>query len=488
MRKLLFKVGGRPILSFKSKKELYGSILEAIMRGILLLLLALFGISQLFFKDLGSEFSRYLFLYSGVTIAWGYFIIRSIVFDRNIFGKTYFDLYLMGILTLSLLSVILSDVKARGVFGTTQFWSLSITTLLSFAILYYLVVLMFRSKAGFNKLNLMFVLSVFVPASYAVFELVRDGKIIITDYMIYAVYSIPLLVAQGFIFKRMWKKIFTFITLLLVLFFTSYYVNKLEGNIFVVSVGVLFVFFVFYLVFWIRNVDKVLKFFKGLLLTFKKKNNILAYLKKNKYGGLRILMMLFAALFILSFGYLIIDFYQTKIHEFLTFQIELDLKELSGWKSWLIGSGDLAGADSPFELMNIIINYGVINALLFVAFLCHIVLKSVKYCLNFSRKEAWRNVIYSSSLVIVGVSLLINLILARSTVPFYILLIFISSFTAIINAVFKNKNLYELPELKALKSLFSKVLIGVMVLAIISLVFISVKGLASGIENGLFEN
>lgn len=477
---------GKPLRQFVSYRHLFAFLTDFTLKALFITLFILAPISQVFLPDIDFELGRYVFLYIAGVALWGFLVIRFILASKRTFGKTYFDLYFMGILSISLLSVLLSDKKVNGVFGVSEMWAISVLTFLTVSVIYFVAVLSFKYLKGVKWLALGSLSSLFVPSLYTVTRILADRNTPPTDFVVYAIYAIPLVIAFSFLFKKIYLRIFAFLSFLLVLFLISFYMQLLEGVMFVLGTSVLSLFLLFYFSFWIKSNNIILKFLRSFISSLKKKS-IIAFLKKERRGEVVLLLMLLTAFWIIAFGHSLLSYFRSNISPFLSTNFHSDFDTITGLKTWLIGRGDLSGTRSSFEILNVLANYGIFAVSLFIAFFVHMIVKSARFTLRFLYASSWRNIVLAASLFVTSVSLLITFLLTRFSPLVYLLLVFVAGNIAIINDLLAKRDLYSLPSLRAFPNTRTKAIKGIAVVIVLALIYLIVRGILNGAANDVFS-
>ena len=247
MKKIELKVWNKSIRSFTSYRQLIVYTIDLLIKSSIIFLFAFLGVTHIFFSVYSKELSGYLMLYIISIFIWGLLFIKLIIGGKGTFGKTKFDLFFMGLLSLSLVSVVFSEERLGGVFGTSGTWSYSVITFLGIVILYYVLAQIFKYPRGVKWLGFAFVLSLLIGGGYHVMQIISKNYSINYSYVEYATASIPVLVAFILLFRKYSIKGISILALLLNLFLVGYFIEYLQGVLFSLSLSILMLFLVFYL-------------------------------------------------------------------------------------------------------------------------------------------------------------------------------------------------------------------------------------------------
>jgi hypothetical protein len=351
------------------------------------------GIWHEFLTVSNSYFARFIGMYLVAIFVWGLLLVKFVILGKKTFGKTRLDVYLMGILTLFLISTLFAQDRVRGVFGTFGTSSYSVITLLSVTILYYVIVLLFRYLRGVKWLSFAFLLSILVSGVYFISQIARNAEVGSQDYLSYAVLSIPLSIGTLFIFRKKSLKVLSLIALLINLYLVAYYSRFLTGSMFVLSVGVLALFLLFYFSFWIKNSVLIGNFVNELLKRVKNIKDLGNFVSKRKKESFTILMIALMALWILGFAYFSFSYYKSDIGPYLGDWIREDVGKMDGIRMWLIGENNLSSEFSSMEVFNILGNYGILTVLLFISFFSYCAYLAGKRVLALLYNGSFKNII-----------------------------------------------------------------------------------------------
>jgi hypothetical protein len=301
--------------------------------------------------------------------------------------------------------------------------------------------------------------------------------------MTYVVLIIPLSISIIFILRKTSLKILAFLALLCNLFLVAFYSNFLQGALFVLGIGVLSLFLLFYISFWTKNSLTIINFVKKVLSQPK---NIKKTISKNKKATLFTLVVIFIAFWIIGFATFSMRFFKVNFGGFLGEWIREDLAKVEGFKMWTVGENNLSQEFSSLEAINILANYGILEVLIFLVLFIHTIIQTAKLTLKLLYAASWRNIIFASSLFITIVSLFINFLVARFSPMIYLLLIATLSFLAIINDLLNKKDLYILEKCKEKVSNKLKIIQIVSILLILALTIAGVLGLLASLDKELF--
>lgn len=489
MQKVILSFKGKVFRKFISFRQLMTYTNDILIRAGIILLFVFAGMFHEFISVSTPELSGYIGFYLVAIFVWGLLLIKFVISGKKIFGKTKFDIYFMGVLTFFLVSVLLSEDRVQGVFGSFGTWSYSIITLLSISIIYYVLVLFFRYSRGVKWLSLAFLLSVIIPGIYYINLILKGHKTGSLDYLRYTVLAIPLTIGILFIFNKVYLRIIAFIGLLFSLFLIAFYSNFVQGAMFILSVGVLALFLLFYFSFWVKNSKIIAELFADLVSSFRNIKSFDSFkkiFKGKRKGWIVLLVIIFMAIWIIGFASFCFRYYETSIGPYLSDWLNEDFSKMHGIKMWLIGRNDLSSEFSSMEVLNILGNYGIIATLIFILFLVNGIYVTGRLTLKLLYTGSFKNVILLSSLFVTFVSIFVNFLLTRFTPMIYLLLIFSTGLFAVIDDLISRKEVYKLSECKDrlfLKSLVIKILLIILILCFIGA---GMTGILLGVEKGVY--
>ncbi len=489
MRGIIINFKGRTFRKFTSMRQFGVYMNDILIKAVVIFLFMNIGMFEIVGIS-SNKLAKFVFIYVTAACLWGLLLIRFVISDKKVFGKTKFDIFYMGILTLALISVLLSSDRVHGVFGDYETWSYSIITFLSFSIIYYVVVLLFKYLQGIRWLNLSLVLSVLLPGIYYITVLFPENGTISLDYMRYVVLSVPFIIGVLFAFKKLFLKIVAFITLIISLFLVDYYSTYLQGTMFILSTGVLSLFILFYFSFWVKNsqvIINLVKDFISKLKGIKTIKDLKIIYKKRKREWLIFLVTILMAAWIIGFASFCYKYYVNNINPYIGEWLKDDLSNMSGFRMWLIGKNDLSEEFSSMEVINILGNYGILSTILFIGFLFYGAFIAGKMALKYLYKGTFSNVILLSSLFVTIVGIFITFLLIRFTPMIYLMLILVFSILAIIDALHKKEGLYKLPVFRKKLTLKQKLIKAAGILIIIGFTLVGIIGIFSGIDRGIFQ-
>ncbi|MBN2015288.1 hypothetical protein JW766_00445 [Candidatus Dojkabacteria bacterium] len=486
MQKLSLTFRGKTFREFTSTRQMIVYFLDLLIKLTIITFFCVMGIEYTLIDAESPELVRFVFIYLVAILVWGLILIKSLVQGRKVFGKTQLDIYFMGILTFSLISVLLSEYRTEGVFGSFGTWSYSIITLLSISIIYYVTVLLFKYLRGLKWLSVTFLLSILLPAVYYVVSIIRDEETSNLDFLRYAVLGIPMTIGVLFVFRKIWLKIITFIALLLNLFLIAYYSNFLTGAMFVLSIGVLTLFVLFYFSFWIKNGNTIISFARALLGKLFNFSNLKNLVKERKRESLIFLMVILMALWILGFTSFSLRYFNQDIGPYIADWFREDFEKFEGVRMWIIGKNDLSTEFSSFESMNILANYGLVTFLIFLSFMIYGIYLSGKMTLKLLYKGSFRNIVLLSSIFVTIVTILTSFLVARMTPMVYMLLLFVSSMVAVIYDLLNGGETYSLEVFEDKLSGKEKIIKIVLSIVIFGTVILGFVGILTGLDKGIF--
>lgn len=487
MQKVVLKFRGRPLLAFSSLCQFGIYLLDVTIRLSILFLFAFAGLAKDLIDSPNTNLGGYILIYIVAIIIWGLLLVKFVVGKRKVFGKTKFDLYFMGILTLTLISTLLSEDRVKAVFGSSNTWSYSVITLLSMAILYYVSVLVFRYGRGVKWLSLAFIASILVPGIYFTLLILKREKVEELSYLHYAVFSIPLTIGIIFIFRKIYFKVIAFAGLLFNLFLVAYYSSLLRGGMFMLGVGVLALFILFYISFWIKNSEEVIGFLREILSKVRNIVHLRKILRERRRESIIFLMMMFMALWVIGLFIFNWKYVESNIAPHFFDWVRTDLGKVEGLKMWLVGKPNLSNTFSSMEFINILASYGIFTLLAFVTLLTYSIFIIGKLTLKLLYTGSFRNVILLSSMFVTAVTIFVNFVLSRFTPLVYLLWIFVWGVFAIIEDLTRKKEVYALEECKDKLTLRGKIIQGIIVLLIVLVTFAGVLGVLLGVEKGIFS-
>ena len=307
--------------------------------------------------------------------------------------------------------------------------------------------------------------------------------------MRYTVLAIPLTIGILFIFNKVYLRIIAFIGLLFSLFLIAFYSNFVQGAMFILSVGVLALFLLFYFSFWVKNSKIITELFADLVSSFKSIKSFDSFkeiFKEKRKGWIVLLVVIFMAIWIIGFASFCFRYYRTSIGPYLSDWLSEDFGKMQGIRMWLVGKNDLSSEFSSMEVLNILGNYGIITALIFIAFLVYGIYVTGRLTLKLLYTGSFKNVILLSSLFVTFVAIFVNFLLARFTPMVYLLLIFSTGLFAVIDGLINKKEIYKLLECKdklLLKSWIIKIIFMILILCFTGA---GMVGVLLGVDKGVY--
>ncbi len=486
MRKLTLSFKGKVIHEFPSYCQFYIYIIDLITKLSIILLFSAIALLHEVISVSDEELAMFTGIYIASVLIWGLLLLKLVISRREIFGKSKFDIYFMGLLTVSLVSVLLSSDRVTGVFGSTGTWSFSIITYLSIAVIYYITSIIFRYSRGVKWLAIAFLGSILVPSIYHIVLLLQDESVKNLDYFRYAVMTIPLTIGVIFTFKKFGLRLISFIILLGNLFLVAYYSTFLSGSMFILNVGVLSLFILFYFSFWVKNSNVLIDFIKGITSHFKNIHTLKKELSRRKRGLTIFTMMLFMALWILGFAIYAFNYFENNIGSFIFSWIKDDISQVQGFRMWFIGKNDLSKVFSSFEFINVLANYGILGVAIWLLLMVNAIYISAKLTLKLLYIGNFRNIILLSSIYVTYFMIFLNFILSRLNPLSFIALIYASSVLAIINDLIDKKEMYKLPDCRKPTQISDKIFRIVVSVLVIAFIFLGIAGILTGLDRGIF--
>lgn len=486
MRKVVLKIRGKTLREFPSFCQCGIYLIDIFTKVGIIVLFAFASLAGEIIQSPRPSLSTYLWICIIAIIVWGLLLIKFIILRKKVFGKTKFDLYFMGILTVFLISTLFAEDRVRPVFGSFGTWSYSVITLLSVSILYYITALTFRYARGVKWLSLGFLLSYSIPAVYYAYLVLQDRDMSPPDYLTYAVFSIPIAIGIIFILRKIVLKIVAFIGLLFSLFLVAFYANYLQGSMFMLGIGVLALFLLLYFSFWVKNIGVISEYLKSVFTNIRSFAKLKKTIVERKREGLILLMMALMALWIIGLAVFNWRYYKVDIRPEIGDWLREGLDKMEGSRMWLIGDPDLSSKFSSIEVLNVLGSYGIFAMLSYAIFLGYLVYVNGKMTLKFLYSGSFRNVILLSSMFVTSVSILFNFLLSRFTPMIYLLLVLVTALFAIITSLIDKESLYSLEDCVAKVSTKEKIVQVVAVILIIGLVAAGVAGVLLGLDKGLF--
>ncbi len=540
MKKFYLTIGESILRKFNSFGGFSIYLIDVLIRILFILLLSFFGISQFFIITSSVELSRFVFLYVFVIFMWGLLLIKSAIIGFNAFGKSKYDIYFMGLLLLYLVSVLLAENKNTGVFGSYKTWSFSVISLLSISIVYYIGSSFFKYIRGIKWLSLGVLLSTFIPSTYFLLSFVSARKIndpltmllyaifiipiilalfsmktklwikiflsvlvifvvylsknfvisevnVGVEYLTFAVLTIPLSTALVFVFRKNFLKFLTLCGIIINLFFIAFYSSSVPSSLFVLSIGILALFLLFYFVSWVKNSKLILNYISKIFRDLKVGKKVKKVIVADKRIFLLIIYLSVVALWIILFGAFTLGYWHKNISPYIGNLYREDLLRMSNIQMWLIGKNDLSKEFSSFEVLNILGNYGLISVLLFIVFLLVCIYSSAKIVIRFLNSGMFKNLIIGASLFVNFVCIFVMFFLFRFNSMIYVFWVVNCIFLSIVQDIIEGRSLYQLERFESSMSLGGKIFRIASVLVIIVLIFGGAIGLLSGGGNGLFN-
>jgi len=486
MHKLALSFKGKIIREFSSYCQLFVYISDILSRIALILLFTSIPILYEFLSIRDEELSMFIGMYIASVIIWGFILIKFIISRKEVFGKSKFDIYYMGLLAVALISVLLSSNRVTGVFGSTGTWSFSVITYLAVAVIYYVSSTVFKYSRGVKWLAVCLLGSILVPSIYHLIIVLQGNTNRNFDYFKYAVMSIPLTIGIIFTFKKLWLRVITFIALIGNLFLVAYYSRFLSGTMFILNLGVLSLFILFYFSFWIKNRKVLIDFISGVLRNFKNIKVLRDELSKRKRELVIFAMMIFMALWIIGFSIYVVSYFQTNIGDFIFSWMKTDIGKVNSLRMWIIGENDLSKIFSSFEFINILSNYGIWGVILIFLLLINAIYLSAKQTLELLYVGNFRNIILLSSIFVTFVMILLNFFLSRFNALTYMTLILVTTLLSVIDVILKKEKMYSLIKCKEFKKSSDKILRIIISLLIIVFMAAGVVGILTGLDRGIF--
>jgi len=485
MKDIAITAKGKAIRTFPSYCQFFVYVIDVSIKITILCLLAGAGITHEVFSASNVQLNVYISLYLAPILGWGLLLVKFLLAGKGVFSKTRFDLYFMGMLFFSLITILLSENKVRGILGATGTWSMSIMTFMCMAVIFYAAVLVFRYLRGIKWLLLGYVMSILLPGLYYIERIFDDETSASLEYIMYMVITIPFLVSAIFIFRKLGLKIITFASLLISLFLTSYYSNFLGSSIFLLSIGVLSLFVLFYFSFWIKSSQRIFAFLKQLSAQLRKGKQIREFLGEHSTDIAVLVMIVLMAGWIIGFASFTFRYYDENIGPYLIDWVREDLRQVSGFGMLLFGDNDLNQVVSSMEWINVLVNYGLIVTLLYIALQGRLIWGTAKLTLTFLYKSNWKNIVLSAALFVMSVSLLVSFFLIRFTPFLQMLLVLLLATYTVIQDLVKRQAAYSLLDCRA-NPIRNKYLRLFMILVVLAVMSYSLYGILSGIDAGVF--
>jgi len=486
MHKLALSFKGKVIHEFSSYCQFFIYLSDLITKVAIVFLFSFITLLHKFLSVTDHDLAMYVGMYIASVIIWGMLLLKLNISRKEIFGKSKFDIYFMGLLTIALVSVLLSDDRVKGVFGSTGTWSFSIITYLSVAVIYYITSILFRYSRGIKWLAIAFLGSILVPSIYHMNIVLQDKSANNLDYFRYAVMTIPLTIGVIFTFKKLVLRVISFITLLLNLFLVAYYSRFLSGSMFILNVGVLSLFILFYFSFWVKNSRMLVDFLKGILSNFQNIKTLKKELSKKKKELVVFAMMLFMALWILGFAIYAVNYFNNNIGSFLFSWMREDIDKIDGIGMWIIGKNDLSKVFSSFEMINVLANYGIFGFVIWVLLMASAIYISSKLTLKLLYIGNFRNIILLSSIYVTFFMIFLNFLLSRFSPLTFIMLIYTSSVLAIISDLIDRKEMYKLPDCRKTVAISDKIFRIILSILVIAFIGLGIVGILTGLDKGIF--
>jgi len=483
MQKISLTLNNKQLFSFLSLRHLTAFFSNNFVK-LLILIALIFTASTHFIYSKDAEIIKYLFIYSITIISWFTILIKLFVDWKNTFSKSKFDLYFMGLLTFSIISVILSSDNSSSVFGLTNFYSISIASFLSISVFYYLTSTLFKYVKGLRWLFAGFVFSFLIPGIFFIKQIIEESSSFqLTDYLIYTIFTLPILISLIFVFSNKILKIISAVLMIANLFIIAYFAKDYEGAIFILGFGLISLFILFYFTFWIKNLSIIYTSLKNIILAIRNRDKS----KINKQNLMAIGLIIFTALWIVIFGSYIFNFFKTNIYPFYPDQVRADFKDFNTFRLWSFGYGDMSFEASHFEFVNVVKNYGILTLLVYLGLFVHLIVRSAKFTIFFLYNSTWKNIIFSSAIFIASVSLLSAFFLTTGSPLLLLLLIFCLSVISILESLIFKSDYFAQKEIKKFNSNKLKIFSGILIVAIVSILTLSLRGLWMGYANGIFE-
>jgi len=267
------------------------------------------------------------------------------------------------------------------------------------------------------------------------------------------------------------------------LFIIAYFAKDYEGAIFILGFGLISLFILFYFTFWIKNLSIIYTSLKNIILAIRNRDKS----KINKQNLMAIGLIIFTALWIVIFGSYIFNFFKTNIYPFYPDQVRADFKDFNTFRLWSFGYGDMSFEASHFEFVNVVKNYGILTLLVYLGLFVHLIVRSAKFTIFFLYNSTWKNIIFSSAIFIASVSLLSAFFLTTGSPLLLLLLILCLSVISILESLIFKSDYFAQKEIKKFNSNKLKIFSGILIVAIVSILTLSLRGLWMGYANGIFE-
>lgn len=272
--------------------------------------------------------------------------------------------------------------------------------------------ILFRYGRGIKWLNLGFVLSTFVAGIFYITKVFLDDKWAIDiGYLVYIIIGLPLSINSVFLFRKTFFKAISFVSLMGNLFLISYYSDYLEVGMFLLGMGVLALFGLFYFSFWIKSSTKINLFLRTLIKAFRTRRR--KHLTKEKSGAALFFLMFVIALWILGLGYVLYSYYVENLKDTLESDYRQGFENMEGTKMWIIGQNNLEGSFSRVEILNILGNLGLLGCIFVVVFLARFSYIIGKLTLRMLYTASWRSVILISAMYVTWMCIIVNFLTAR---------------------------------------------------------------------------
>jgi len=487
MTNVNFRIKDISVRSFSSicNTSIYG--IDLLIRVLFLAYIMFVGIIHTVIITDQSDFSGFFFMYSISAVLWGLLLSKFVLVGGKTFGKSRYDLIIMGILMIALISSLFSSNNTVSIFGREGTWSFSILTFISISILYYITVLVFGYARGIKWLLLGIILSSLLGGIVYTWGVIREVDTKQYFFITFCTYALPILVAALFFLRKLFLKIIVFIAILLNLFLISYYTEELKFVFFLMSMSFLLVLLFYYFFFWTRNILKVRIYLRHLWESLggkRKKSRGREKALESKGRMLTVFGILLAILIITS-AIIIRRLYQGLEIDFLEL-IRNDVGRIDGFKMWIIGNNNLNQSVSFFEFINILSNYGIIALIIYTSFFLFLIYDCLRIIINALSRATWEFVAFASSMLLVSVTLFLHFLLSRFDPVLLMLLIYIAVTLGVYHNIHLNKDLYSLKQCLTIKERKLQILRGVLVILLITLIVLGILGLFSAVDNDLF--
>lgn len=485
MRQFSLTLSGKTIRSFSSPCQALIYLVDILIKGSLLILFGFAGLFHEVFITSSDQLSVYLGIYIFAIWIWGLLLIKYVLSKGKVVGKTRFDIFLIGILFFSLVSVLLSAYRSRGVFGSSGTWSINILTYMSISLIFYAAYATFNYVRGLKWLAFAVILSIVVPGIRFMYFILDDNPVRHVEYLNYVVLNIPLMISFMFLFKRFLLKMFSLVGLLISLFLVSYNADYLQDGMFFLGIGVLALFILFYFAFWVRNLPLIQKLLVSIREARFRLGKIVSIFKEDLRFRTILLIVGFVALWIIVFASFLLGYYNENFSHFGDW-LQKDLGLMDGLRMWIFGKNNLSLNQASFETSIVLINYGLVLFLFLTIFLGYLVYILGGLTIRFLYKASWRNIVFASSLFISIVTISSFYLMDRLTPFLQLELISVVVFTAIIGALLRKESTYKVGECRSTGILSKTVVKIVAISLILAVTLFMMNGMMRGLDEGLF--